>query len=822
MNCCPRGLEGKALQTIVKEPLDPEGKCDILIVVSTPAWESTDPGRLYQMMDRYDQKTISRMVTGLELAPTRIAYVPVCQCFRSDPPDSEAIAACRPRLLETIQRLHPRFIIGLGSEARHAIGPRKKTDSPHMVEGAPALFAPSPRSLWNNPEAYAELEQAFVRARDYLITGIVEIPPPYDDYVILKPHQSGELLNRLADPGMRQVALDLETTGLDPQVDKILTIALSWTRGKAVAIPWSAFSPNQILKLGKILSTKKLIIHNALFDLAFLWAAGVQPGVWFDTMLAHYLLDERPGTHGLKRLATIRYKAPAYLEQLRRPGDEVGEVTGRTYALAEMQSLLQYNAADADYTFRLWQDLSEEMGAEGRLREVHDNILIPATHHFLELQMVGVHVDVGYLDGLEAEWKAELASLEKRLRGFPGAADMNFRSPKQVSAYLYDTLGLAQMATNGRDMSRADPDFTISVDDVLEEIQALENPDPDAVDYWRTASTAIMGKMKRRSTATYMLWWLSHQHEFPRLLVRHRILAKYIGVYIDGTRQLLHGDRVHPVYRLHGARTGRLSSTHPNIHGTPKKKVIKDIYAAPPGWTIVYADYSQAEIRMVAHYAEDKHLLRAMAAKDIHTEVAKRLFGMTDEQLASLPEEERTIRRRAAKTIAFGLIYGRGARSLAPQLGVEVEVAERYMEAFFQQMPAVKDWMARQHQLIRRQGYVESLWGRRRHISFFPPKGDQEGERQAGNFPIQSAVSDMTLLAHMRVVRALRNRGIPTMIYPHVHDSIQVCVPAKHEAQAVEIMREEMHDPGFATQVHFAIDIQTGASWGHLKTVFEG
>ena len=266
-----------------------------------------------------------------------------------------------------------------------------------------------------------------------------------------------------------------------------------------------------------------------------------------------------------------------------------------------------------------------------------------------------------------------------------------------------------------------------------------------------------------------------------------------------------------------------MSSTGPNIHGMPRKKVIKDIFIADPGYTLIHADYSQAEIRMMAHFAKDKNLMKAMQEQDIHRAISKELFSLTDEQLDAMPDEEVKFKRRAAKTIAFGLIYGRSAKSLAPQLNVSLHEAEAYMKRFFRMMPDVTKWIAKQKDIVARKQEVSSLYGRKRRFPFIANgRHMSEVKRQAVNMPIQSSVSDMTLLANLRILAVLRGRGMKPLPWPHIHDGFLIQVPKDRLDECIEVVISEMHDVGFETDVPFKCEVDAGDRWGSMEKIFEG
>jgi DNA polymerase-1 len=644
------------------------------------------------------------------------------------------------------------------------------------------------------------------------------VQPPYESFVMVNSKRRFiDLLLRLDEEKRynRIVSIDLETEGLDPRRGEILSASFTFENFDTMVIDWYNTTLEQRKEMAEALRGGRAVFHNGQFDLQWLWENGIPVDIAFDTMLASYCLDERKGSHGLKRLATKYFRAPDYAAAVRST-EEDGRKSSMALSAEDWVSdfrtrVMRYNGADSYYTMRLYQVLGPEM-REDDVSWVHDNILVPAVRHFVRLEMNGMLVDTKYLEKLGQEWLDEIMTIETELRKFPGAGELNLRSSRQINEFLFDTLGLQTMP--------CDASGIVANETILAETSLVE--DDEAQEFWRTQN--VKSGTKARSTGTYMLYWLAQQHEFPRLMVKHRLLSKQYGVYHDGYLAIMDDqNRIRPRYRLHGTRTGRLSSTDPNIHGMPRRKAIKKIFRADPGFTIIAADYSQAEIRMVAHLAEDDSLIQALGETDIHRAISKKLFSLTDKQLDAMSEEERSIKRRAAKTIAFGMIYGRSPQSIAPQLGVSVREAEGYVREFYKMMPRVKEWIGRQHALVMKQKEVSTIFGRKRRFPLVIDKRHaSEIMRQAVNFPVQSAVSDMTLMAYMRIIDRLDEMGIPVKLWPHVHDGFYFQVRSADKSRAIEVTKEEMHRVPFDTRVPFSAEIMAGPNWGDLEKVYEG
>ena len=787
----------------------------ILVVAGVPTTEDERKGRILAGTDGAMIRNVMTSL-GLDLG-IDVAYTSVFDDRKCGPkPKIDLVRGAALALIHKIEQIKPDVVLTLGNVATTAlqghggeIGKRRG----RCTELGDSVILPTrnPSDIIKSPDGFSDLITDIEKAIRIVEGAEHTIQPPYDDYHIVNSGETFiEFLHEISNAEDLPISIDIETTGLDPWKGSILSMGISWRREEAYVIDcvWLNSMPERYrAALDDVIAFRECIMHNAQFDALWLRNREFTINLGFDTMLAHYTLDGRQDGHSLKRLAADRYDAPAYEEGLAREAFSLEEWKGEEYR----KQVMLYNGADADYTLRLYQDLKREMEEDG-VAQIHDDILIPATTHFIRLRENGMLVDKEYLNGLGEKWEAEIIALEAKLRQFPGAEEMNLRSTKQVKDYLYDTLNLTPMG--GKKNS------PVSAKLVSKSIMGVQ--DDEAQEFWRTSN--VQKDLKSSSVGTYMLYWLAQQHEFPRSLVRHRVLSKLKGTYCDGYLELMDAQgRIRPQYKLHGARTGRLSSNKPNIHGTPRNDDIKRVFVADPGHTIIYADYSQAEIRMVAHLADDETLIAALGAQDIHREISKQMFSLNDEQLDAMPHEERAIKRRAAKTIAFGLIYGRSANSIAPQLDISIGEAKDYMEKFFSMMPKVSKWLARQKATAKMDHEVSSLYGRKRRFPIIASKSHlAEIQRQAGNFPVQSAVSDMTLLANMRVIEELENEGIPCRIWPMIHDCMMYQVPKGFEEQAIEITKRVMHSPDFETKVHFACEIEIGPTWGDLKTVWDG
>ena len=813
---------------------------DIAIVGEAPGRQERIRGKAFvgpagELLD------VVLMQAGADLE--RVYYTNAVMCCppRNDTPSAAEAGACKQRLLTDLHAVRPAIVVPLGNVAIKSLlnltAITRQRGIYREADGLGMLPTVHPAAVLRDPELYPDFLHDLTRAVEISSGRPAVVPVPYDSYVfITSQRQFDALIRRLRDLRGQPVAIDLETTGLDWASNEIVCVALSWRGETAVALDWDLIRDNlaNFAALRECLEGVAAVCHNAQFDAQWLYAAGIHLNLHMDTMLAHHTVDERQGSHGLKRLAVDRYRAPVYDENLMpfirrhrasaegRPEVDTAEdtktglaITQADWAIPEVrQEVMKYNAADADYTFRLCRDLPREMEEDG-VTQVHDEILIPAVRHFMEFERSGMQVDLEYAHSLGRDWKAELAKMELELHAFPGAEEINLRSVRDVSAYLYDTLNLKPMA---------DPEVSgyVTQSALREAMEDVD--DEEAQTYWRIHGRRGTDKLSVRSTGVYTLYWLAQQHDFPRVLIQHRLKSKRLsGVYGAILDVISPDGRVRPRYRLHGTRTGRLSSSAPNIHGIPREASIKDMFVADEGFVLLAADYAQAEVRMAAHFAKDTTLTRILGEGDVHQAIARELYGMTDATLNALTEDERGQYRRGAKNVTFGILYGRSAEGLAPQLGCSVREAEEVRARFLRMMPGVNAWMEGQRKLAVDEQEVRSLYGRVRRFGLITGRGYVASMvRQAINMPIQSSVSDMTLLANMHAMQRLRDAGIQARPWPHIHDGFIIQVDGHSAEAAVGIVAGEMHKPSFSTDVPFVVDIYVGTRWGHLVKTYAG
>ncbi|HSV69846.1 MAG TPA: DNA polymerase I [Methylibium sp.] len=537
------------------------------------------------------------------------------------------------------------------------------------------------------------------------------------------------------------VALDTETDSLEPMRARIVGLSFSVQVGEACYIPLThnyPGAPDQ-LPLDEVLAVLKPWLEDASraklgqnikYDSHVFANHGIAVrGYAHDTLLQSYVLEAHK-PHSLESLAS---------RHLNRRGLAYEDVAGKgaqqiPFAQVSVERATEYSGEDSDMTLHVHQLLWPQLEAEPRLREVYERIELPASRTLLRIERHGVLIDAGLLARQSQELAERMVALEREAHALAGQP-FNLGSPKQIGEILFNKLGLPVRK--------------------------------------KTASGAP-------STDEDVLTELAADYPLPAKLLEHRGLAKLKGTYTDKLPQMVNPatGRVHTNYAQAVAVTGRLASNDPNLQNIPIRtkegRRVREAFVAPPGHRILSADYSQIELRIMAHISEDPGLLRAFAeGLDVHRATASEVFGVP---VAEVSSEQ----RRYAKVINFGLIYGMGAFGLASNLGIEQKAAKDYIERYFARFAGVKRYMDETRASAKAKGYVETYFGRRIYL---PEINGGNGprrtgaERQAINAPMQGTAADLIKLAMVAVQDALDTEGRATRMIMQVHDELVFEVP---------------------------------------------
>jgi len=585
-----------------------------------------------------------------------------------------------------------------------------------------------------------------------------------------------------------RIAFDTETTGTDPINSELVGMSFATQPGEGWYLPCTAHLTNDdhwqldprspkfepiILALQR--REVELIAHNAKFDLAVLRQVGVTINKpIFDTMIAQFLCD--PGGQGLG----LKQMAFAHLGwQMTEIGELIGrgkkQVTLRDVPLAQVAA---YAAADADATFRLRDVLAPLLHAR-RQEALFYEVELPLIPVLVDMELTGVALDVEYLSELSGEISERLRELERRIFNIAGTV-FNVNSTRQLSDVLFGKLGLP---THGLRKTEA-------------------------------------GSF---STAADVLDSLRDKHEIIPLILEHRELSKLQGTYVNALPQLINPKtgRVHTDFNQVGAVTGRLSSSNPNLQNIPAKtetgRRVRKAFVPRKGWLLISADYSQVELRILAHLSDDPTLKEAFANnEDIHATTAAAIYDVPIRDVNPM-------QRSNAKRINFGIAYGMGAMALAANTGMTPAEAQDFINRYFARFPKVREWLESTKRLAAEQGYVETVLGRRRYFPELASRTSPEpmrrrAEREAINHPVQGSAADIIKIAMARVHRQLQVDGFQTRMTLQVHDELVFDCPPSELDEVARLIKREM-ESAYPLRVPLRADVAAGKNWDEVVAV---
>ena len=607
------------------------------------------------------------------------------------------------------------------------------------------------------------------------VSQAVESPPDGDYECVLDDEAFAKWLDKLRKA--TRFAVDTETTSVDYMQAELVGISLCVEAGKACYIPLAHSyegAPRQLNKKAVLEALKPILENpeigkigqNIKYDAHIFLGEGIQlQGMADDTMLQSYILNSTASRHNMDALAFYYLgRETIHYEQVAGKGaKQIG------FNQVELSKASDYAAEDADITLQLNDCLSEKLLQSGGLDKVYREIELPLVEVLLKLEQNGVLIDQAMLQQQGVEVDQQLGEIETSVYQQAGEV-FNLSSPKQIQTILYDKLQLPVL----RKTPKGQPS---TAEDVLEE--------------------------------------LSHDYEIPRLILEHRSLNKLKTTYIDKLPNEINPQtgRVHTSYQQAVAATGRLSSTSPNLQNIPIRTAqgrrIREAFVAQPGNRILALDYSQIELRIMAHLSADESLLSAFEqGLDVHRATAAEVFGAS---LDAVSDEQ----RRAAKAINFGLIYGMSAFGLGKQLNIGRNEAQQYVDTYFERYPGVRRYMEETKTLAREQGYVETVFGRRLHLPDINARNAvqrQYAERTAINAPMQGTAADIIKRAMIAVHHWLIEDGDRTKMIMQVHDELVF------ELDAVDVERSQLKIGQLMTDaaklsVVLEVDAGVGFNW---------
>lgn len=570
-----------------------------------------------------------------------------------------------------------------------------------------------------------------------------------------------------------RIALDTETTSLYPTEAEIVGISFSILPDEAFYIPLPAKKEEciRILNMFKDVLENENIIkvgQNIKYDMIVLMNYGIRLGGTFhDTMLFHYLLQPE-----LRH--SLDYLAETYLSYQMISYDELTEKKGRKQKkLREVdpEKMKNYAAEDSDITLQLHDILVEELKKE-KLEELYYSIEEPLIEVLADMEFQGIHVDSDFLNQYSKELNQEVIALEEKIQELAGCV-FNISSPKQVGEVLFDQLKLPYR--------------------------------------WRKTKTG------QYSTDEAKLSELAVEHDIAKMILDYRGLTKLKSTYVDALPKMInpHTGRIHSSFNQALTSTGRLSSNHPNLQNIPIRteagqKVRKAFIPGSKDQVLLSADYSQIELRLIAHMSGDEAMLEAFnGGKDIHRATAARVYEVDYDDVT--PDQ-----RRNAKTVNFSIIYGAGATNLSRQLNIPRTEATELIEAYFRQYQGLKRYMDKTVDEAREKGYVKTLLGRKRFLRDINSRSRMArsaAERIAVNTPVQGTAADMIKLAMSSIYKRMKKENLKSKMILQVHDELMFDVWTPELEALEKLVKEEMEKALPGLKVPIIVETGTGQNW---------
>jgi DNA polymerase-1 len=605
----------------------------------------------------------------------------------------------------------------------------------------------------------------------------VESAPPKGDYRIVADNQElDKLTAQLASAGY--FAFDTETTGLNPMLAQPVGISLAIVPGEAYYIPVGHVLLDEIIQLPleQVISRLKPVFedeaiaklaHNGKFDMAVLEQSGIKVrGLTFDSMIAAHLLGEK--TLGLKALAfsKLNYEMVPITELIGKGAKQI------SMAHVDIKRAGEYACADADMTLQLARLLETELRKEKELWKLFNEWEMPLVSVLLLMERNGIAVDTAILGEMSERLGEQIKELEEKIHSEAGQ-EFNINSPQQLGRILFDVL---QLPTNRRGKSRYSTEASI-----LEE----------------------------------------YRKDFPIAgdVLEYRQLTKMKSTYIDTLPSMVNPNtgRIHTSFNQTRTVTGRLSSSEPNMQNIPVRGElggqVRQAFIAPQGSLLLGGDYSQIDLRALAHLSQDEGLLNAFRNdEDIHASTAAQIYGVDAKQIT--PDM-----RRFAKTINFGVIYGMSDYGLEQATELSREEASQFIKAYFDRYPGVKKYFEATKEQARQSGFVNTLLGRRRYIPDINSSNRQvreSAERMAINMPVQGTSADIIKIAMIQLYREMKERQLKSRMLLQVHDELVFEVPDE-EAEVMRQLVTDVMSSAIELSIPLKVDTKEGKNWGEMK-----
>ena len=778
----------------------PRGRADAPIVIVDEA-----PGEVEEEKKRtfvgLSGKTLDARLKYYNIDIEDCYFTSGCKCrpVNKRTPDSSECRMCRSKFLVNEIKAYPRkLIIALGNYGYYSLVPKGTpsgiTKRNGIFEdndefGCPVLPCIHPAAIAHKPVDKVLMEETLKKASKFVANGFTFSEKASVDYKSIDDLDSfWAFITEVTTRG--RFAVDLETTGFN-WTDKILCMTFSTQAQTAWYLPlhedgkwlWSRYDWDTIQEgLRSIFEDPDIgvIAFNAKFDFKFLthhfgWDI---KGCIDDPMLMHHLIEEWT-PHGLKDLAVRytdmgNYAGPLEAEFARIKRSNIPQ-EDKHYGSIPSDMLKAYAFMDADATFRLYNKFHDKLpkiGKRSALYKFYRRCVIPTMLALMQMELIGIRVDESQMETLEIEFVARLDAIQEQIRS-DTKTDIIITSSEQLSDLLFNVLGYRVIKPGKK---------------------------------YPSTEEGVLKELKEETGAVI----------FDHIL-EHRKLSKLRSTYLNGMRKQIASDgRIHTSYLLHGTVTGRLSSRKPNLQNIPRESTIKNLFIPEPGYLFISADYSQHEVRMWANYSCDESLIEALKEGDVHSNIGSMLLK---KPVGLITKEERVF----VKGVVFGLMYGRGAPSLAAGISktlereVSKDEAQKFIDLFFNLFPTASRWLLAQEKRAVADSQVITSFGRIRHLPE-ARSGDRkllaEAKRNARNSPIQGLASDVTNIALVRITRAFKQRNINARLLLQVHDELLAETHIDELARAVATMEEQMLAPVHGVNIPLAIDLKVVDKWG--------
>lgn len=792
--------------------VEADGTGKVLFLGEAPGKEEDERNRPFVgASGQLLRETMSRSEIPLE--DMRFSNAVRCRPKNNKTPGIKNVRACSEHLLAELEKYETKIIVPLGNtplKALREIGLLKVqgTISPlngsvihneeHDITIIPCFH---PAFVLRDHENHAAFLKALIQVEKVYLEGVPKKKKTHykitDKLQLLKIY-----IEKCKVAGF--CAYDIETSALHPKQKnaEFICFALSCKEGEGLAFNLNknnyqsalTYLHSELLENPDVLK----IIHHAKFELMWSMSIGRTINNFTDTMLIHWHINEKRFGHGLKKIASNYtdlgfYDAELELYKEKHPEcnpektfeNEKGEIVRGSYANFPRKMLLHYNCMDVDACLRIYNNFKGKL--DRHQIWVLNEVQIPSCYPLAEMELEGSKIDLEYLEDLKIGLKEALEETEKELFTYPEVVkldkkiserkgkegSLNLNSPIQLRELIFVEMGLPTV---------------------------FETP------------TGLP------STSAEVLNKYAEDYPLIQLILDHREFSKLLSTFVEGIRKRKLGSYVHTHYHMTGTETGRYASSDPNLQNIPRKDYIKDLWIPEKGHIFAQGDYSQLELRIMAVSSQDETLIDYYNEDvDVHRYIAARIHGCDPEKIT---KEQRTM----AKRTVFGLCYGQSPMGLAQELNISTAEAEEFVTRFFEEFPKVKFWMDKTKRFLIKNGYVKTLFGRRRRLDDHKSSDyakAQRALRQGINAPIQGTAADILAYTQPRVWRFLKEKYPETKMILTVHDSLCFSIPEKYYKEAIpkikKIMQTMPPDIPQLKTVEFKVDFETGKSWGSLK-----